>query len=214
MTTHSVGGDDLYLYMHEIIEEEFPKALRQAFKSLWDKKCEVRYGPFDSANRNFRALDPNTFRWLFPNQGFSASQLPSHPVSSISLEYLDSVKLRNILDYSLETSSHPKEMFSIPYQIFTELWDVIRQRDKTSGNLFATAIDELRAIRAEHVNSKGIMTPQLLKRQLAEARRVFMDFGVTLNDSTKTIDFSAAGLQDVISGKYMYYFAFALILYA
>lgn len=213
MTTHSVGGDDLYLYMHEIIEEEFPKALRQAFKSLWDKKCAVRYGPFDSAGRHFGALDPNTFRWLFPNQGFSASQLPSHPVSSISLEYLDFVKLQNIVD-SLETSSHAKELLSIPYPKFTELWDAIRQRDKTSGNLFATAIDELRAIKAEHVNSKGIMTPQLLKRQLAKARRVFMDFGVTLNDSTKTIDFSAAGLQDVISGKYMYYFAFALILYA
>ena len=213
MTTHSVGGDDLYLYMHEIIEEEFPKALRQVFKSLWDEKCAVRYGPFDSAGHHFWALDPNTFRWLFPNQGFSAFQLPSHPVSSISLKKLDFVKLRDIVD-SLETSSPPKHMFSSPYQILTDLWDVLRPRDKMSGNLFATAIDQVRAIRAEHVNSKGIMTPQLLKRQLAKARRVFMDFGVTLNDSTNTIDFSAAELQDVISGKYMYYFAFALILYA
>ena len=213
MTTHRVGSDDLYLYMHEIIEEEFPKALRQAFKSLWDKKYAVRYGPFDSAGHRvmqFRALDPNTFRWLFPNQGFSAFQLPSHPVSSISLEDLDFVKLRDIV-VSLGTSSHSKDKFSSHHQKFAFLWDV----SDLEGNLFATAIDRLRAIRAAHVNSKGIMTPQLLKRQLAKARSVFMDFGVTLNDSTNTIDFSAAGLQDVISGKYMYYFAFALvILYA
>ena len=32
------AGDDLWLYMRKIIEEEFPKALRQAFNTLWDKK--------------------------------------------------------------------------------------------------------------------------------------------------------------------------------
>ena len=217
MTMHSVGGDDLYLYMHEIIEEEFPKALRQAFKTLWDRKYAVRYGPFDIAGHqvmHFRALDSKTFRWLFPNQGFSAFQLPSHPVSSISLEDLDLVKLRDIL-VRLETSSQPKGMFSSLYQEFYSLWDVNPRMEERPDILFATAIDQLRVIRTEHVNSKGVMNPQLLKRQLAKARRVFMDLGVALNDSTNTIDFSAAGLQDLISSTYMCYFAFALvILYA
>ena len=38
ITIPSFGGDDLYLYMREIVQEEFPKALRQACKPLWDEK--------------------------------------------------------------------------------------------------------------------------------------------------------------------------------
>ena len=89
--------DDLYLYMHRIIEEEFPKALRQAFKTLWDNKYARGYGPFDSAChrvRRFHALNSNTFRWLFPNQVSSSFQLPSNP---ISFEDLDLVELQNIV---------------------------------------------------------------------------------------------------------------------
>ena len=64
----------------------------------------------------------------------------------------------------------------------------------------------------EHVNSKGIMTPLLLTRQLERARTAFTAFGVTLNDSRNAIDFSAAGLQDLTSGKYMYYSTPALVI--
>ena len=190
-----VGDDDLYLYMHEIIEEEFPKALRQALKTLWDNKYARRYGPFDSACdrvRRFHDLNLNTFRWLFPNQVSSAFQLPSNLVSSISFEDLDLVKLQIILS-DIRSAGIP---------------DV-------DERLFATAIDQLRAIKAEHVNGKGIMNPQILKRQLAQARGLFGSFNVTLNDSRNTFDFSAAGIQDLVSSKYLYYSALALvILYA
>ena len=219
MTMPSVGGDDLYLYMHEIIEEEFPKALRQAFKTLWDKQYALTYGPFDSAHHHFRTLDPNTFRWLFPNQGFPAFQLASNPVSSISFGDLDFDELQDIV-VGLRHSSYPRDIFSrhSPYRSYNRAWSFIPAVERISNvdeNLFASAIDQLMAIRAEHVNSKGIMNPQSLKLQLAQAREVFMDFGVTLNDSRNAIYFSAAGLQDLISGKYMYYFALALvILYA
>ena len=212
MTMSHVGDDDLYIYMHNIIEEEFPKALRQAFKTLWDNKYARRYGPFDSAChrvRRFHVLNLNTFRWLFPNQVSSAFQLPSNPISSISFEDLDLDGLQNIIcrdsifsrlrPYVSDSSWMPREP-DIP---------------DADERLFATAIDELRAIKAEHVNGKGIMNPRLLKRLLAQAREVFAAFNVTLNDSRNTFHFSAAGLQDLISGKYVYYSALALvILYA
>ena len=213
MTMPSVGGDDLYLYMHEIIEEEFPKALRQAFKTLWDEQYVLTYGPFDSAHYHFRTLDPNTFRWLFPNQGFPAFQLASNPVSSISFGDLDFDELQDIV-VGLRHPSYPRDIFSrhSRYRSYNRAWSFI---SAVGENLFASAIDQLMAIRAEHVNSKGIMNPQSLKLQLAQAREVFMNIGVTLNDSRNAIYFSAAGLQDLISGKYMYYFALALvILYA
>ena len=214
MTMLHVGDADLYLYMHEIIEEEFPKALRQAFKTLWDQKFALRYGPFDSACHRFgcfRALNSNTFRWLFPNQVSSAFQLPSNPVSSTSFEDLDLVELQNIiLDDLLPGPS--------PYLSFHSPWDFSSRNPEipdVDERLFATAIDQLRAIKEEHVYSKGIMSPQLLKRQLAQARGVFAPFNVTLNDSRNTFDFSADGLRDLISGKYVYYSALALlILYA
>ena len=211
MTMPHVGDDDLYHYMHEIIEEEFPKALRQALKTLWDNKYALIYGPFDSACHRFRlfhALNSNTFRWLFPNQVSSAFQLPSNPVSSISFEDLDLDKLQNIILYlNLPGWS--------PYLPFHNPWDFSsrnREIPDVDKRLFATAIVQLRAIKEEHVNSKGIMTSLLLKRQLNQARRVFTAFGVTLNDLRNAIEFSAAGLQDLTSGKYMYYSATALVI--
>ena len=211
MTMPHVGDDDLYIYMQNIIEEEFSKALRQAFKTLWDSKCAHRYGPLDSACHRvncFHALNSNTFRWLFPNQVSSALQLPSSPVSSIKFEDLDLDKLRNIILYEILPGWSP-------YLLFQNPWDFSSRNPEipdVDERLFSTAIDQLRAIKEEHVNSKGIMTPLLLKRQLEQARRVFTAFGVTLNDSRNAIDFSAAGLQDLTSGKYMYYSTPALVI--
>ena len=102
-----------------------------------------------------------------------------------------------------------------PYLLFQNPWDFSSRNPEipdVDERLFSTAIDQLRAIKEEHVNSKGIMTPLLLKRQLEQARRVFTAFGVTLNDSRNAIDFSAAGLQDLTSGKYMYYSTPALVI--
>ena len=216
MTMPHVHGDDLYIYMHNIIEEEFPKALRQALKNLWDKKYVHRYGPFDSAGhrvRRFHALNSNTFRWLFPNQVSSAFQLSSNPVSSISFEDLDLVELQNII---FVDNTFPRRHDYLSYRWTLDdfpSWNP--EIPVANERLFATAIDQLRAIKAEHVNSKGIMNPRLLKRLLAQAREVFAVFNVTLNNSRNTFDFSAAGLQDLISGKYVYYSALALvILYA
>ena len=208
-------GDDLHLYMHEIIEEEFPKALRQAFKTLWDLKYAVRYGPFDSACHRFRRfhdLNLNTFRWLFPNQVSSAFQLPSNPVSSILFEDLDLVELKNIILDDLLPGLSPYRKFHNPWEFPFKDPEILEDEDE---GLFAAAIDRLRDIKAEHVNSKGITSPQLLKLQLAQAREVFAALNVTLNDSRNTFDFSAVGLRDLISGKYVYYSALALvILYA
>ena len=214
MTMPHVGDDDLYIYMHNIIEEEFPKALRQAFKTLWDSKCAHIYGPLDSACHrvnSFRALNSNTFRWLFPNQVSSAFQLPSNPVSSISFEDLDLDKLQNIILYGIL----PGPFVWSSYLPFHNPWDFSsrnREIPDVDERLLATAIVQLRAIKEEHVNSKGIMTPLLLKRQLKQARRVFTAFGVTLNDLRNAIEFSAAGLQDLTWGKYMYYSATALVI--
>ena len=214
MTMSHVGDDDLYIYMHNIIEEEFPKALRQAFKSVWDNKYARTYGPFDSAlhrDSRFHALNSNTVRWLFPNQVSSAFQLPSNPISSISFEDLDLDELQNIIcrdNFFSRRSSYVLYGHS-PWE---PRGPEIPNADE---RLFATAINELRAIKAEHVNGKGIMNPRLLKRLLAQAREVFAALNVTLNDSRNTFDFLAPGLQYLISGKYVYYSALALvILYA
>ena len=209
-----VTDDDLYLYMHEIIEEEFPKALRQAFKTLWDQKYALIDGPFDSACHRvacFHALDSNTFRWLFPNQVSSMFQRPSNPVSSTSFGDLDLLKLRNIVLNDLLPQPSPYLSFQSPWDFSSSNPEI----PNVDNRLFATAIDQLRAIEAEHVYTNGIMDPQILKRQLAQARGVFAAFNVTLNDSRNTFDFSAVGLQELISGKYVYYSALALvILYA
>ena len=211
MTMSHVGDDDLYIYMHNIIEEEFPKALRQAFKTLWDTKCGRRYGPFDSAFhrvRLFHALNSNTLRWLFPNQVSSAFQLPSNPISSISFADLDLDELQNMCRDNIFSTQSPS--FS-----FLRLRGQREPEPEIDERWFAVVIRELRDMKAEHVKRKGIMNPRLLKRLLAEARELFAVFSVTLNDSRNTFDFSAAGLQDLISGKYVYYSALALvILYA
>ena len=204
-----------YIGLHEIIEEEFPRALREAFKTLWDQKYALRYGPFHSAYHRvdgFHALDSNTLRWLFPNQVSSAFQLPSNPVSSTSFEDLDLLELQSIVLFDFLPRQISFLSFHIPLD-FPSLNLDIPDVDK---RLFASAIDKLRAIKADHVNGKGIMNPRLLKRLLAQAREVFAAFNVTLNDSRNTFDFSeAAGLQDLISGKCVYYSALALvILYA
>ena len=224
MTMPHVGDDDdLYLYMHEIIEKEFPKALRQAFKTLWDNKYALRYGPFDRSCHQvtlFHTLDSDTFRWLFPNQVSSAFQLPSNPVSSISFKDLDFGNLRNVVVDLRNFLYLPDGVLPgrSPYPSFHSPWDFSSRNPHmpvVDESLLVIAIDQLRAIKAEHVNGKGIMNPQLLKRQLAHARRVFAAFNVTLNDSRNTFEFSAPGLQDLISGKYVYYSPLALvILYA
>ena len=203
-----------YIGLHEIIEEEFPRALREAFKTLWDQKYALRYGPFHSAYHRvdgFHALDSNTLRWLFPNQVSSAFQLPSNPISSISFEDLDLDELQNII---CRDNFFSRRSFHVLYG--HRPWEPRGPEIPNAyERLFATAIDELRAIKAEHVNGKGIMDPRLLKRLLAQAREVFAAFNVTLNDSRNTFDFLAPGLQYLISGKYVYYSALALvILYA
>ena len=214
MTMSHVGDDDLYIYMHNIIEEEFPKALRQVVKCVWDNKYARTYGPFDDRfhlDSRFHALNSKTVRWLFPNQVSSAFQLPSNPISSISFEDLDLDELINIIcrDNSFYGRSSYVLYGHSPWKPRGPEMPNAHER------LFATAIDELRAIKAEHVNGKGIMNPRLLKRLLAQAREVFAAFNVTLNDSRNTFDFLAPGLQYLISGKYVYYSALALvILYA
>ena len=214
MTMPHVGDDDLYLYMHEIIKEEFPKALREVFKTLWDQKYALRYGPFDNACHRFlpfRDLNWNTFRWLFPNQVSPAFPPPSNPVSSTSFEDLDLYELQNIILKYLSPGLSP-------YPSFHRRWDFPFRNPEiptVDEALFVAVIDQLRDIKAKHVNGKGTMNPQLLKRLLAQARGVFAVFNVTLNDSRNTFDFSAVGLRDLISGKYVYYSALALvILYA
>ena len=199
MTMPNVGGDDLYLYMHEIIEEEFPKALRQAFKTLWDQKYALTYGPLDGScwHKLFQAPE-NTFGYVVS----PAFQLPSNAVPSKSFEQLDFDELCHIMTnlkcLGLPNYVQQKKMFG-------------RRKSKNpkmsneEERLFATAVEQLRVVKAHHVDMKGSMNPQLLKRQLACANRAFTALGVTLNDSRNAIYFSAAGLQDLISGKYMYY---------
>ena len=116
--------------------------------------------------------------------------------------------MKNVILDDVFPGRSPYLSFNVPWKFFSrnpEIPDV-------DERLFATAIDQLRAIKAEHVNGKGIMNPQLLKRQLAQAKGVFAAFNVTLNDSKNTFDFSAAGLQNLMSGKYVYYSALALVI--
>ena len=76
----------------------------------------------------------------------------------------------------------------------------------------ASAIDKLRDLKEQYVDIKGYTSPQILRQQLARARGAFMTLGVTLNDSRNAISFSAAGLQDLIPSKYMYYSALSLVI--
>ena len=204
------AGDDLWLYMHKIIEEEFPKALRQAFNTLWDKKYAPQYGPLDSSHhwsRQFGALENNFYPLLF----LSGSQFAIDSVSSKSFEELDFDELCCILTNLrfLKVQGYVQEKISLLSSLFESKNPEISNIDEGS---FLTAVYQLMALNQQHVNCEGLMNSQLLKRQLAQARGVFTALGVTLNDSKNAIAFSAAGLQDLILGKYMYYSALAPVI--
>ena len=182
----SFGGDDLYLYMREIVEEEFPKALRQACKPLWDEKHALPYGLWDP----------------------SCHLCNSNSVVSESLEKLDFYDLCHIMTHSRFPG----------LANYAEQTAILRRR---SNHLFhnwswhvKSAIGELRDLKKQYVNIKGSTSPQLLRQQLAQAKGAFITLGVTLNDSRNAIDFSAAGLQDLIPGKYVYYSALSLNCYS
>ena len=196
ITMPSFGDDDLYLYMREIVEKEFLKALRQACKPLWDKKHALGNGPWHHSSH-------------------LCMSLVSKP-----LEKLDFYELCHIMtnsrfpgraDYSMQSAilglSH--------YHPYYNSWHVL-SRDLGLPNvdkrLLASAIDKLRGLKEQYANIKGYTSPQLLRQQLAQARGAFMTLGVTLNDSRNAISFSAAGLQDLIPSKYMYYSALSLVI--
>ena len=186
ITMPSFGGDDLYLYMREIVEEEFPKALRQACKPLWDEKHALPYGLWDH----------------------SCHLCNSNSVVSESFEKLDFYDLCHIMTHSRFPG----------LASYAEQTAILRWR---SDHLFhnrswhvKSAIDELCDLKEQYVNIKGSTSPQLLRQQLAQAKGAFITLGVTLNDSRNAIDFSAAGLQDLIPGKYVYYSALSLNCYS
>ena len=170
----SYGGDDLYLYMREIVEEEFPKALRQACKPFLD-----------------------SFHW--------STVLVSKP-----LEKMDFSEMCFIMTHTMfrRVPDMP------PYLTYDKPWHarnpemsyIVDPRRRES------AIHKLCGLKEQYVNIKGSTSPQLLRQQLAQAKGAFMALGVTLNDSRNAIDFSAAGLQNLIPGKYMYYSALSLVI--
>ena len=180
ITMPSFGDDDLYLYMREIVEEEFPKALRQACKPLWDEKHALGNGPWHHSSRLYT----------------------SHV--SKPLEKLDFYELCHII-----TNSRFPGLAN-PWYVFSR--DLELPSVEEPEQLLASAIDELRHLKEQYVNIKGYTSPQLLRQQLAQARGAFMTLGVTLNDSRNAICFSAAGLQDLIPSKYMYYSALSLVI--
>ena len=192
----SFGDDDLYLYMREIVEEEFLKALRQACKPLWDKKHALGSGPWPHSSR-------------------LCASLVSKP-----LEKLDFYELCHIMTNSWFPGSANYTMRSAilglsHYHPYHYPWDVPSRNPglpNVDERLLASAIDKLRDLKEQYVNITGYTSPQLLRQQLAQARGAFMTLGVTLNDSRNAISFSAAGLQDLIPSKYMYYSALSLVI--
>lgn len=207
MAMPSDAGEDLYLYMHKIIQEEFPKALRQAFNTLWDKKYAPEYGPLDGSCHwlsQFDILDNNFKR-------FYTSPVNLDSVSSKSFEELDFNELCGIMinlrflqeeSYAQETSnSWPRS---------SELKN--REISKIDKRSFVAAVYQLIELNKQHVDCEGYMNSKLLRLQLAHARDVFTSLGMTLNDSKNTIAFSAAGLQGLISGKHMYYSALVPVI--
>ena len=186
ITIPSFGGDDLYLYMREIVQEEFPKALRQACKPLWDEKHALGNGP-----------------WYHSSPMYTS--LVSKP-----LEKLDFYELCRIMT----NSRFPR--FASRYHPFLIVPSYVSLRDPALPNgdesSVASAIDKLRDLKEQYVDINGYTSPQLLRQQLAQARGAFMTLGVTLNDSRNGISFSAAGLQDLIPSKYMYYSALFLVI--
>ena len=204
------AGDDLWLYMRKIIEEEFPKALRQAFNTLWDKKYAPQYGPLDGSyhwSRQFDALENNFNPLTFP----IGSQFALDSDSSKSFEELDFDELCRILTNLrfLKVQGYLPGNSNLWSNLFESTNPEISNIDEGS---FLTAVYQLMELNQQHLNCEGRMNSQLLKRQLAQARGVFTALGVTLNDSKNAIAFSAAGLQDLILGKYMYYSALAPVI--
>ena len=186
ITIPSFGGDDLYLYMREIVQEEFPKALRQACKPLWDEKHALGNGPWHHSSPMYTSL------------------------VSKPLEKLDFYELCRIMTNSrfprFASRYHPYH-FVPSYALLRDL--ALPYGDESS---VASAIDKLRDLKEQYVDINGYTSPQLLRQQLAQARGAFMTLGVTLNDSRNGISFSAAGLQDLIPSKYMYYSALSLVI--
>lgn len=188
----SFGDDDLYLYMREIVQKEFLKALRQACKPLWDKKHALGNWPWHHSSR-------------------LSNSLVSKP-----LEKLDFYELCHIMTNSrFPGLANYTIQSAILGHTYHDLWHVL-PRDPGLPNVdersLASAIDKLRDLKEQYVNIEGYTSPQLLRKQLAQAREAFMTLGVTLNDSRNAISFSAAGLQDLIPGKYMYYSALSLVI--
>ena len=186
ITIPSFGGDDLYLYMREIVQEEFPKALRQACKPLWDEKHALGNGPWHHSSPMYTSL------------------------VSKPLEKLDFYELCRIMT----NSRFPR--FASRYHQYLIVPSYVSLRDPALPNgdesSVASAIDKLRDLKEQYVDINGYTSPQLLRQQLAQARGAFMTLGVTLNDSRNGISFSAAGLQDLIPSKYMYYSALSLVI--
>lgn len=186
ITIPSFGGDDLYLYMREIVQEEFPKALRQACKPLWDEKHALGNGPWHHSSPMYTSL------------------------VSKPLEKLDFYELCRIMT----NSRFPR--FARRYHPYLIVPSYVSLRDPAFPNgdesSVASAIDKLRDLKEQYVDINGYTSPQLLRQQLAQARGAFMTLGVTLNDSRNGISFSAAGLQDLIPSKYMYYSALSLVI--
>ena len=186
ITIPSFGGDDLYLYMREIVQEEFPKALRQACKPLWDEKHVLGNGPWHHSSPLYTSL------------------------VSKPLEKLDFYELCRIITNPrfprFASRYHPYHI--VPsYVLLSDA--ALPYGDESS---VASAIDKLRDLKEQYVDINGYTSPQLLRQQLAQARGAFMTLGVTLNDSRNGISFSAAGLQDLIPSKYMYYSALSLVI--
>ena len=204
------AGDDLWLYMRKIIEEEFPKALRQAFNTLWDKKYASQYGPLDGSyhwSRQFGALENN----FYPLTLRTGSQFALDSVSSKSFEELDFDELCRILTNLrfLKVQGYAPVNIILWSSLFESTNPEMSNIDEGS---FLSAVYQLMELNQQHVNCEGRMNSQLLKVQLAQARGIFTALGVTLNDSKNAIAFSAAGLQDLILGKYMYYSALAPVI--
>ena len=196
ITIPSFGGDDLYLYMREIVQEEFPKALRQACKPLWDKKHALGNGPWHHSSHLYMSL------------------------VSKPLEKLDFYELCRIMtnsrfprfaNYTKQNALSGRSRYH-PYHIPSYV--LLSDPELPNGEELSvpSAIDQLRYLKEQYVDIKGYTSPQLLRQQLAQARGAFMTLGVTLNDSRNAISFSAAGLQDLIPSKYMYYSALSLVI--
>lgn len=182
ITMPSFGDDDLYLYMREIVEKEFLKALRQACKPLWDEKHALGNGPWHHSSPMYTSL------------------------VSKPLEKLDFYELCRIMT----NSRFPR--FASRYHPYHFVPSYVPSLPNGDESSVASAIDKLRHLKEQYVDINGYTSPQLLRQQLAQARGAFMTLGVTLNDSRNGISFSAAGLQDLIPSKYMYYSALSLVI--